>query len=352
MAGMGTHSKPVNGVVTNGHAPLLAPFMIPPELQVRPTGPVASWPQSRHDNGDIPGNAARWRHFAAEHRGWLAAIPVILVNAVAVIAQLAFLRAHMSWAPAGKALVAVTLESVAVYLAWQAHLAIVADDSAMRLRLAAYGFAAIVGVMNYSHYMAPGWRPTFPALVFALCSVMSPWLWSIHSRRESRDTLKARGLIEPHAVRLGATRWMWHPIRSARVMFRATWQGENDPAAAIALPAMKASNSPVTTTDDAPDGDSDSDIDDDSDTPPPPPDDDTGTPPDDDKKGDTPPPPPPPPDPPKDRRKPPTGRDKALAIMKRNPGLPDVDVAKRAGVSLRTVQRARAPKGQDAEETS
>jgi hypothetical protein len=128
---------------------------------------------------------------------------------------------------------------VAVYLAWQAHLALAADDSALRLRLAAYGFAAVIGVMNYSHWMAPGWRPTFTSVTFGLMSVASPWLWSVHSRRQSRDALKARGLIEPHAVRLGATRWTWHPVRSWRVMFRATWQGENDPAAAIALPPMK-----------------------------------------------------------------------------------------------------------------
>ena len=257
MARMGRHSPPVDGIpVANGHAPSLVPFTIPQPLQVRQGGPVAPWPQP-----------ARWHRVTsaaqvmAAHRGWLAAIPVILVNAVAVIAQLAFLRGHLSSAPAGQALVAITLESVAVYLAWQAHLAIIADDSAMRLRLAAYGFAAIVGVMNYSHYMAPGWRPTFPALVFALCSVISPWLWSIHSRRQSRDALKARGLIEPHAVRLGATRWMWHPVRSARVMWHATWIGENDPAKAIALAESAA-----------PDGGQDDDTEGDSDTLPPPPD--------------------------------------------------------------------------------
>jgi len=180
--------------------------------------------------------------------GLLAAIPVVLVNAVAVTAQLAFLRGHLTWTPAGQALVALTLESVAVYLAWQAHLAIVADDSAMRLRLAAYAFAAVVGTMNYSHYRAPGWRPTFPALVFALCSAVSPWLWAVHSRRQARDALKAKGLIEPHAVRLGATRWAWHPLRSARVMWHATWAGENDPARAIALAEGSGRRKPVQVT--------------------------------------------------------------------------------------------------------
>ncbi len=342
MTGVGTHSKPVNGVVTNGHAPVsaLAPFAISPELQVRQGGPVAPWPQ--------PAKPDRWHHVTSAarimtaHRGWLAAIPVILVNAVAVIAQLAFLRGHLSWAPAGQVLVAVTLESVAVYLAWQAHLAIIADDSAMRLRLAAYGFAAIVGAANYSHYMAHGWRPTFPALAFALCSVVSPWLWSVHSRRQSRDALKARGLIEPHAVRLGATRWMWHPLRSARVMFRATWQGVNDPAVAIALPPVKAPEATVPPAVNAQDADSagDKNPDREDDKNPPP------LPADDDKDGDKNPPPPPPPGTQKVRQGRPSARAKVAAIIRRHPALTDAEVAKRAGVSVRTVQRARetAPK--------
>jgi hypothetical protein len=45
----------------------------------------------------------------------------------------------------------------------------------------------------------------------------------------------AAGLVEPHAVRLGSTRWMWHPLRSARVMWHATWEGTNDVRQALAL---------------------------------------------------------------------------------------------------------------------
>jgi len=240
---MGKHSPPVDGVpVANGHAPALVPFTVP-AMAPRQGAPVSPWPQP-----DVtPDDSDRWwRHFTSAaravfaHRGWLAAVPVVLVNTVAFSGQLAFLRHHLPWTPAGQVLVAVTLESVAVYLAWQAHLALAADDSALRLRLAAYGFAAVIGVMNYSHYMAPHWRPTFASVTFGLMSLSSPWLWSVHSRRQSRDALKAKGLIEPHAVRLGATRWTWHPLRSARVMFRATWRGENDPAKAVLLPPVKA----------------------------------------------------------------------------------------------------------------
>jgi hypothetical protein len=128
---------------------------------------------------------------------------------------------------------AVALESVAVFLALHAHVAALADDSALRLRLASYGFAAVIGAMNYSHYAAPDWRPTFAAVAVGLMSASSPWLWAVHSRRASRDQLRERGLIEPHAVRLGATRWLWHPLRSARVTWYATWAGVSDPREAI-----------------------------------------------------------------------------------------------------------------------
>lgn len=174
---------------------------------------------------------------ALNRRAWLAAGPVVLVNLVAFFGQLAFLRTHLHWPWPGQILVAVALESVAVYLAYHAHLAQLANDSALRLFAASRGFAAVIGAMNYSHYAAPHWRPTFAAVAFGLMSASSPWLWGVHSHRESRDDLMARGLVEPHAIRLGATRWTWHAWRSARVTWHATWKGETDPAAAIALAA-------------------------------------------------------------------------------------------------------------------
>lgn len=252
---MGKHSPPVDGIpVVNGHT--LVPLTVPQPLQVTSRGPADVWPQ-RQDQADATADAksGKW-HVAQQamtaHRGWLAAVPIVLVNSVAFAGQLAFLRHHLPWILAGQILVAVTLESVAVYLAWQAHLALAADDSALRLRLAAYSFAAVIGTMNFSHYAAPHWRPTFAAVTFGLMSLSSPWLWSVHSRRASRDALKAAGLIEPHAVRLGANRWLWHPVRSWRVMFRATWAGETDPARAIALPPSKVTReAPVQVTPEA-----------------------------------------------------------------------------------------------------
>jgi hypothetical protein len=163
----------------------------------------------------------------------MAAIPVAMVNATAFIGQFAFIRVHVPWILPGQVLAALTFESVAVTLAWHAHVAAMRNDSATRLKLGAYLVALVMGGMNYSHYAGPHWRPTVMAVGLAMMSAMSPWLWGIHTRRASRDKLMALGLLEPHAVRLGANRWTWHPLRSSRVMYWATWHGVNEPARAI-----------------------------------------------------------------------------------------------------------------------
>lgn len=185
-------------------------------------GRAATWWQDEHRQ------AARTRF----RRGVVAAIPVAAVNATAFVGQFAFIRSHVPWILPGQILVAATLESVAVYLAWHAHIAQMANDSAFRLKIGAYSFALVMGSMNYSHY-AVHWRPTFMAVGMLLMSSLSPWLWGVHTRRASRDELMARGLIEEHSVRLGVTRWAWHPLRAVRVMSWAAWHGVSEPKRAI-----------------------------------------------------------------------------------------------------------------------
>lgn len=172
-------------------------------------------------------------------RAWLAAVPIVAVNSVAFYGQLSYLNVHPGIPSGIRLLMAAALESVAIYYAWQAHLAQLADDASLRLALTAYAVAMVIGAMNYSHFCAPGWRPTFLAVAFAGASVLSPAMWGTHSRRVSRDKLRATGDIEPHAVRLGKTRWGLHPLRACRVMFRATWPGVTRVDEALALPAIK-----------------------------------------------------------------------------------------------------------------
>lgn len=179
---------------------------------------------------------SQWWHAPGTRRmlrAITAAVPVCLVNATAFIGQFMFLHAHLHWIVPGQVLFAVTLESVAITLAWHAHVAELSNDSSIRLRVSAYAFAAVIGAMNYSHYAAPHWRPTFMAVSLAIMSTSSPWLWGVHTRRASRDQLMERKLLEERGVRLGISRWTWHPLRSLRVTSWSSWHGVNDPARAI-----------------------------------------------------------------------------------------------------------------------
>lgn len=165
----------------------------------------------------------------------ITAVPVIGVNTVAFYGQFSWFHGLAGIPVFMQAIMAASLESIAVYLAYQAHVARKKGDSALRLRLGAYLAALGIGALNYWHWCAPGWKPTPLAVVFALASVISPALWGVHSNRESRDALKAQDLIEDHGVRLGPSRWFWYPLRSAMVQRLAAWAGVNRPAAAIAL---------------------------------------------------------------------------------------------------------------------
>jgi hypothetical protein len=181
---------------------------------------------------DAADGAGFWARRAAPVVG--AAVPVAMVNGTAFIGQFAYIKDHVPWVLPGQVLVAATFESVAVYLAWHAHLAMMKNDSSTRLKLGAQLFALVMGAMNYSHYSVH-WHPTVMAVGLGLMSLLSPSLWGIYSRRAARDKLMERGLVEEHAVRLGANRWTWHPLRSVVVMWRATWVGENNPQRAIGL---------------------------------------------------------------------------------------------------------------------
>jgi hypothetical protein len=212
--------------------------------------PTARHPRSHATLGDIIaaallafGALAENRRGRERHgyRAWLTAVPIVLVNFVAFYGQFSYFQAHrhpvpgVIIPPAVSVVVALALESMAVYLAWSAHVARLKGDTALRLRLGSYLTGLGIGVLNYSHFCRPGWRPDTFAVACGVASVASPLLWGIYSNRESRDDLKAQDQIEDHGVRLGFTRSFYHPLRSFLVRSRAAWTAENRPAEAIKL---------------------------------------------------------------------------------------------------------------------
>lgn len=178
----------------------------------------------------------KWNKISTEvmHRT-VAAFPICLVNGVAVIGQLSWAHDHLqAWHTAGQILFAFALESIALFLSYSAYLAEKENDSALRLKMASYMIGFGVGILNYNHF-SNDWHPTAVAIVVGMMSSLSPMLWAVYSRRVSRPILAKNGLIDEHALRLGASRWFWHPIRSAQVMYMATWIGENKVSRAIAI---------------------------------------------------------------------------------------------------------------------
>lgn len=160
-----------------------------------------------------------------------AAIPLIGVNAVAIYGQYGYLQDHLSWPSIAIWGLAITIESIAIYLSYMAHQALIALDTSMRIRLSAIGFGLLAGFMNLSHY-SPNWHISVAGIATGTLSASSPFLWGVYSRRQSRDLLSEKGLIEPGAIRLG-NRWIVHPAWCIPVYRYAVWNGIRNPTDAI-----------------------------------------------------------------------------------------------------------------------
>ena len=162
------------------------------------------------------------------------AVPLILVNLAAVYGQAGWFYENVihNWAVAYG--LAATIESIGVFLAYEAHTALMAGDASIRLRATSYAIGALVGALNYAHWSSAGYRPNPVALTFGLLSSISPWLWAIRSRSLNRDRLRELGLIDPRAVRFAVIRWVMFPGRTAKAFRAAVWAGVVQPAEAIA----------------------------------------------------------------------------------------------------------------------
>lgn len=177
---------------------------------------------------------AQWQARAA--RLWHAFVlvgAIVGVNIVAVVGQVtAFQAAPFQWPMGGAIGAAAVIESIAIFVGWHAHVALIEGDSVMRLRTASYGIAVAVGALNYHHYAAD-WGLDDRAVMFGMASVLSPWLWAIHSRHVHRQDLRAQGLIDPRAPKFSALRWVLHRPETWQALKWAVRYGEQSPGAAI-----------------------------------------------------------------------------------------------------------------------
>lgn len=163
--------------------------------------------------------------------------PLILVNSVAIYGQVMWAQKHITNGLPHPLIAAVffasALEMIGIYLAYEAHAALMAGDASGKLRTASYMVGILVGGLNYAHYSGKDLDPTAPAVAFGLLSMISPWLWSIRSRARNRDRLREMGMIDGRAAHFTAARWIHFPLRTLKAFRASVWAGDADPVRAI-----------------------------------------------------------------------------------------------------------------------
>lgn len=163
----------------------------------------------------------------------IAAVPIILVNTLAVIGQCQWAGTHLHWGHPGQALFAGALETTALAVMYLAHTALIEGDSAWRQKTFAYLIAAGSASVNWQEHAA-GWHPTPAAFVFAGASLLSPILWATYSRFAARTVMREAGLIDRRAAKFSFARWLMFPRRTFKALRYSVWHSVQSPAQAIA----------------------------------------------------------------------------------------------------------------------
>lgn len=192
-------------------------------------------------------NGRRPEPSSQRSRGVLALlVPLVLVNCAAIWGQAGWAFDHVTnpaWDFAFRVALALmfasAVESIGIYLAWEAHEARMASQPSGMLRYASFGMGALAGWLNYDHFDGT------MAIAFAALSVSSPFLWAVWSAARNRVRLAELGELDARGVRLGAARKFWHPVKSLRVIRWAAWEGVSTPADAVRGWTLMATPAPV-----------------------------------------------------------------------------------------------------------
>jgi hypothetical protein len=162
--------------------------------------------------------------------------PLVLLTTWAAVGQAMWAHDAANWPIPVAVAYALTVESVGIYLAAEAHAALMAGDSAIRLRVASYLVGGGVGALNYSHFAGTGLAPA--AVTFGAFSALSPVLWAIRSRSRRREQLRKEGLIDRRAAHFSVGKWLHFPVRTWRALRWSIEHGQQDPGTAWAGAAV------------------------------------------------------------------------------------------------------------------
>lgn len=170
----------------------------------------------------------------------VAALPLFIINALTVYGQMAYAYYHVAPANFNQAsrvvlaiMFGIATESVALYVQWHAHDALMLKShaTARQLRRASYLIALGVAAMNYSHF-AEDLTPTAAACAFGLLSLLSPWMWGLHTRRMYRVQLLKERRVDDAGAEFSTTRKRMFPVRTWMAYRWSIDQNETDPVRA------------------------------------------------------------------------------------------------------------------------
>lgn len=135
------------------------------------------------------------------------------------------------------ALMALGLESIALFLGLHAMKALQRKDSAAGLLISATLIAGLVAYLNFDHYRIEtgpnAGTASIASYAFALFSFVAPFLWRVKIRSDHRNELAANGEIDVRGLKLPRVMWSMHPIKSFKVYRLAAWTGQRDVELAV-----------------------------------------------------------------------------------------------------------------------
>jgi hypothetical protein len=155
----------------------------------------------------------------------IGALPIIACNAVAIVFQLRFAEAAFGHNLIISILFAISVESTAIGVAFHSHKARKIGLRSGGLFLASVFIGLCVGILNGSHEFHTS--IALAACAFA-ASILSPFLWHMHSVSVSSPELIKNGYLEGASIRLGFDRWFYHPLLSFKTKRAVSWSGERN----------------------------------------------------------------------------------------------------------------------------
>lgn len=177
--------------------------------------------------------------------------PLVIISGLAITGQYGSFSDYLAptfgatIAKVVAALMALGLESIALFLGLHAMKALQRKDSAAGLLISATLIAGLVAYLNYDHYKLPTGTASIASYAFALFSFIAPFLWRVKIRSDHRNELAANGEIDVRGLKLPRVMWAMHPIKSYRVYRLAAWTGQRDVELAVKEWETAESEKPV-----------------------------------------------------------------------------------------------------------